>query len=250
MNRNLGWALASIISIGSFGNAMAADMAVKAPPPPLVEPGFNWTGFYVGLNVGGDWGRSRTNSPIANTPGCAPCYIPSVIADINAQQFQTINGSGFTGGAQAGYNYQVNRLVLGVEADINAFSGTTTTSAFFTGFPGGAGSIPPTYTNSVSTNWLFTGRGRVGFTANNWLFYGTGGVAVTDLSYKHTFVSARCFSTGYRQRQCVHTLGGFDCQHRSGRRQLSLWRSGRRQVLISSEVSKTQSPGQFSGLFW
>jgi outer membrane immunogenic protein len=99
MNRNLGWALASIISIGSFGNAIAADMAVKAPPPPLVEPGFNWTGFYVGLNVGGDWGRSRTDSPIANTPGCAPCYIPSVIADINAQQFQTINGSGFTGGA-------------------------------------------------------------------------------------------------------------------------------------------------------
>jgi outer membrane immunogenic protein len=169
-------------------SAFAADMAVKAPPPPLVEPGFNWTGFYIGVNAGGDWGRSNTDSPIANGI-CPTCYIPSVIADINAQRFQTINGSGFTGGAQAGYNYQVNRFVLGVEADINAFrvAGATTTSAFFTAFPGGAGSIPPTYTNSVSTNWLFTGRGRVGFAANNWLFYGTGGVAVTDLSYRHTY---------------------------------------------------------------
>jgi outer membrane immunogenic protein len=189
MSRKFGWALASVVtlSIGAVGTALAADLPVKAPP--VVAPVWNWTGFYVGGNVGGDWGRSNTNSPIANSGVCPACYIPSVITDINAQQAQTVNGSGFTGGAQAGYNYQVNRLVLGVEADINAFrvQGSTTTSAFFTGFPGTTGPAP-TYTNSVSTNWLFTGRGRLGFAANNWLFYGTGGVAVTDLSYRHTFV--------------------------------------------------------------
>jgi outer membrane immunogenic protein len=186
MKTGFGWALASAMLLGGIGSAYAADMAVKAPP--IAAPVFSWTGFYVGLNAGGDWGSSRTDSPITNTI-CPVCYVPSVIADINAQRFRTIDGSGFTGGAQAGYNYQVNRFVFGVEADIDAFrvAGSSTSSAFFTGFPGVAGSIPPTYTNSVSTNWLFTGRGRLGFAANNWLFYGTGGVAVTDLSYRHTF---------------------------------------------------------------
>jgi outer membrane immunogenic protein len=47
-------------------SAMAADLApapnmprpyVKAPP--MVDPGYNWTGFYAGLNGGYSWGRSN-----------------------------------------------------------------------------------------------------------------------------------------------------------------------------------------------
>ena len=33
--------------------ALAADMAVKAPPPPPLPVIFNWTGFYIGANGGG-----------------------------------------------------------------------------------------------------------------------------------------------------------------------------------------------------
>lgn len=40
-------------------SAMAADLAprpyVKAPPS--VDPSYNWTGFYAGLNGGYSWGR-------------------------------------------------------------------------------------------------------------------------------------------------------------------------------------------------
>ena len=32
--------------------AMAADMAVKARPI-AVDPSYNWTGFYIGVNAGG-----------------------------------------------------------------------------------------------------------------------------------------------------------------------------------------------------
>ena len=40
--------------------AAAADLSVaplyKAPPP--ASPVYNWTGFYLGANGGGGWGRS------------------------------------------------------------------------------------------------------------------------------------------------------------------------------------------------
>src|SRR5437868_4728581 len=43
------------------GSANAADLpprlAYKAPPPPIVAPVYNWTGFYVGGHFGGGWAR-------------------------------------------------------------------------------------------------------------------------------------------------------------------------------------------------
>src|SRR5215475_8833169 len=46
-----GWLLAVF---GCCGVASAADIPVKAPPPPVY---YNWTGFYLGVNIGGSWGR-------------------------------------------------------------------------------------------------------------------------------------------------------------------------------------------------
>ena len=52
---------AAIIALGS-ASASAADiqrrqMPAKAPAY-LPPPPYNWTGFYVGINGGGGWGRS------------------------------------------------------------------------------------------------------------------------------------------------------------------------------------------------
>ena len=50
--------LLSAIALAALtGSAMAADMAVKAAPPPMVVPVYNWTGFYIGAN--GGWGQSH-----------------------------------------------------------------------------------------------------------------------------------------------------------------------------------------------
>src|SRR5215469_11875750 len=60
----------------------------RGPPPPL--PFYIWTGVYVGAHAGGGW------------------------ADLGVGD----TGTGFIGGGQIGYNYQINQWVLGVEADI------------------------------------------------------------------------------------------------------------------------------------
>lgn len=175
---------------GSAITASAADIPARpvykaAPPPAAVV--FDWTGFYVGVNAGGAWGRSNTASPLANS-GCGQCYIPSVVTDINAQSLRTLNATAFTGGVQAGYNVQVGNWVLGVEADVNSFRLTASSivTAAFTFFPG-PGALP-TYTDTIATNWLVTARGRTGFAFGNTFVYATGGVAFTDLKYTHTFV--------------------------------------------------------------
>jgi hypothetical protein len=54
MRKNVGWALASVVSLGfaGLGSASAADMAVKAArpmPAPIVV--YNWTGCYIGGNA-------------------------------------------------------------------------------------------------------------------------------------------------------------------------------------------------------
>jgi len=48
-------------SAGALSGAMAADMAVKARPPAPIVSVWNWTGFYIGLNAGGGFGRTNAS---------------------------------------------------------------------------------------------------------------------------------------------------------------------------------------------
>ena len=50
--------LASAAMLLSPLAAHAADLAIKAAPPPPV-PVFSWTGFYIGGNIGGAWANNR-----------------------------------------------------------------------------------------------------------------------------------------------------------------------------------------------
>lgn len=169
--------------------AGATVLVLISAPATIAQAQVNWSGFYVGVNAGHAWGKSDTDSPLGNS-GCGQCFIPSVVIDINAQRYQTVNTTSFIGGVQAGFNIHSppNPFVLGGEIDFNwmHLSGSSVVSAFFTGFPGPG--TPPTYTNSVTADGLFTARGRFGFATGNWLIYATGGVAVTNFSYTHRFV--------------------------------------------------------------
>src|SRR5947209_4434645 len=79
-------------------SAMAADLAVRAPARYVAPVSvYNWTGFYVGIEGGGGWGVARQTDPLGFNTG--------------------YNVSGGLVGGTLGYNWQINRLVLGLEAD-------------------------------------------------------------------------------------------------------------------------------------
>src|SRR5215471_1213724 len=59
----------ALIAIGVSIPAFAADMPVKAPPPPAPTAPYNWSGLYVDANFGGAWTSGNLNIPGINFYG-------------------------------------------------------------------------------------------------------------------------------------------------------------------------------------
>jgi outer membrane immunogenic protein len=196
------FAVSAVALALSAGSAMAADLPsrkeapVYVPPPP---PPPMWTGFYVGLNIGGGWDANGGQS------GVSGYYDPRYAVGVATPNFPTTsnlfflpNGNtlgsqgGVVGGAQAGYNFQFNQFLIGAETD---FQGTS--------LSGGGGNAPLTlfpafYNNplnnqflapigaitaaNISLPWFGTVRGRVGYLFTpTFLVYGTAGFAYGDV---------------------------------------------------------------------
>jgi outer membrane immunogenic protein len=199
--------LSSVILLALFAaiGPAAAQSAVKPTRSAnsafnaLVPPVFTWTGFYVGGNLGGSFGRATTDFSIAGLPF--------------ANTSQRMDG--VVGGLQGGYNWQSGRGVFGWEADIQGTSqrGRSILGEFIPGTPGTPGipcifedgpntpclpgtGIPGTpgipavnaviaYHNALP--WFGTFRGRLGFTpAERWLVYATAGLAYGDVTTNET----------------------------------------------------------------
>src|SRR5205085_6961993 len=92
-------AAASLVALAAPAIAADMRMPVKAPPP-VVAPVTMWSGFYIGLNGGYSWGRSRTDAVFA--VGGVPIVPPagSVLSG-------TFNLNGGLFGGQIGYNWQM-----------------------------------------------------------------------------------------------------------------------------------------------
>jgi outer membrane immunogenic protein len=96
------------------------------------------------------------------------------------------------GGLEAGYNWQFGHFVLGIETDFSGWdmssnSGQTaqgTPPPVFGLAPGAL--IPYTSSGTVTSNWLYTLRPRIGFANGNMLTYVTAGLAVTNLRFSES----------------------------------------------------------------
>jgi outer membrane immunogenic protein len=173
-------ALAFVAATAFAGQALAADVAVKARPPVAMVP--SWTGFYVGINGGGAWsdGPSMTYVDLANIGNTTNAYAPS-----------TINPSSSTSGIagfHAGYNWQLAPTwVLGIEGDwdwTNISAGGTNRLNGATNLAGGTfGLLTDNVSMQTKVNWLASVRGRLGYASPTWMLYGTGGVAFADMDF-------------------------------------------------------------------
>jgi outer membrane immunogenic protein len=125
--------------------ASAADMQARPykapPPPPMVSPAYNWSGFYIGAMGGYGWGSGDSD------------------------------GSGGFGGGTVGYNWQFpgSQFVFGIEVDA---AGASITDSFTEDFGGG---VLLTQDNKI--NALGSVTGRAGFAMDALLLYAKGGFA-------------------------------------------------------------------------
>jgi outer membrane immunogenic protein len=150
----VGASAAALVALaGTLSAAAAAELARRPLPPPPVYapvPYYSWTGFYIGLNGGGAWGRSRFAFP-----GSPPA---------------SFDGSGWLAGATLGVNHQLDRWVLGLEGDLDASDIR------------GSGACPGGGVCQIRNDRLATVRGRIGYAFDRFLPYVTGGLAVGHLT--------------------------------------------------------------------
>lgn len=179
--------IAAAISIAGTGLAFAADMPLKAPPPP-VAPVMTWTGFYVGLNAGGTWDNNHSvdtlGLPVGPVGGTGPGSFAANSAAAATGSISFGNNGRFIGGGQIGYNWQFGgRGVAGFEADIDGLAHQNRANILnnIVGpfpFAGAAEVINSQIISTRTLDYLGTVRGRLGVLASPaFLLYATGGAA-------------------------------------------------------------------------
>lgn len=186
---------AAVVVIGFASMASAADMPVKAPP--MAPAVFDWTGWYVGGNVGYGWGGSTDNDFALTDPvGHYTTY-----AALGGLQYPSVSPNGAVGGGQIGYNLQTGNWVWGAVADFQ-FSGMTASNTAAVpriSFPFGLGTeifFPQNQSDSAKIEWFGTVRGRIGYAFNNFLPYISGGLAYGRTSSTlNLFIPASGFVT-------------------------------------------------------
>lgn len=155
--------LAAIILVGAAGGAWAAD--VSAPRPAVkaavVAPAkYDWTGLYIGGNVGYGWARE-----------------------------DGLDLSGVIGGGLVGFNWQSGMFVGGIEADYQWSDQKESQTGLVFG-------IPVTVTARISS--FATVRGRAGVAVDNVYIYGTGGYAYFEAKVEASALGVTVSETATR----------------------------------------------------
>jgi outer membrane immunogenic protein len=197
-----GLALASLTG----GVSYAADMPVKARPLPVAI--YNWSGFYIGGNVGWSWGRANTDQRDTSTSiSTTECFrdatspltftgalSTTVCTPNTTTTFPFVTGptattagtsghadvDGFIGGGQIGYNWQQGTWLYGLETDLQYSDqrGDSTICSTVT-----CGTLAAFGSASHRIRWFGTFRGRLGYLpAERVLLYVTGGAAYAGIN--------------------------------------------------------------------
>jgi outer membrane immunogenic protein len=190
-------AFAALGASSVFAADMRAKLPVKAPiKAPVV---YDWTGFYIGANVGWSFGNQSTDWTIPSFP----------VVSASHQM------DGILGGIQDGYNWQSGNWVVGFEADIQATGQKGTASLTASADPCAPATSCPTTavaSSDVRLQWFGTIRGRLGVTpSSGWLIYATGGAAYGEVQANESVVTVTGGPTFTASTNTIHsgwTVGG------------------------------------------
>jgi outer membrane immunogenic protein len=145
--------LLATLSVAALGFASQTVLAADVETAPAA---YDWSGPYLGATAGYGWGDTTHFNGPADTGN--------------------LSIEGFVGGVEAGFNYQMDSMVLGLEADIS-FSDIDGSHgpALFDTFNCGTSSC------DTDVNWLSTVRARLGYSFDNFLPFIAGGLAIGGL---------------------------------------------------------------------
>ncbi|MFT4078140.1 outer membrane protein [Rhodomicrobium sp.] len=160
---------ASTLAILMSTAAQSADLSYKDEIRPAQEAPLGWTGLYVGVHGGYAAGRNEWRD------FSDPLYPWYVVPGIDTKY--DIDGA--LAGGQIGYNWQINRTVIGVEADAAwaDIDGQGKGGAF------GGSCLQSSDPCTTKIDALGTIAGRVGVTFDHALLYAKGGVAWAHAKY-------------------------------------------------------------------
>lgn len=176
-----------VIACAFLLSSSAAAHADMFEPPVIDQASkFTWSGAYVGAIGGYTWGKDATNETFGTLKFKYPYDL-----------------RGFTYGAKAGYNFDFNSIVVGVEGD---FEGSSVTGGFYDPpvlpNPGGRG--------TDTTSWQGSLRGRLGLTADRYMVYGTGGYAFAQMTNSYNNPTSGITESFDRFRSGFTVGGGVD----------------------------------------
>jgi outer membrane immunogenic protein len=164
--------------------ALAADMAPRYSKAPMAPPVmvYNWTGCYVGGNVGGKWTNASNDVFIPAT-----VITPAVTGSFG----RDVSDGSFIGGGQVGCNWQApgSNWVFGLEGDAD-WQRLRQTRVL------GAGVTPPLVpgdTFDIRSDWQASARGRIGYAWDRFMLYATGGAAFTEVKAGSNFIPVGIF---------------------------------------------------------
>jgi outer membrane immunogenic protein len=177
------------MALGVLAIILASRAYADGLPAPYREPPvgccFTWSGFYYGVNAGAAFNDSRDIHFSGTDTGTGG--FGSEIADGTTPSRAKLDwGTSFSGGAQAGYNWQMHNFVMGLETDLQWLNGYANFSAVSTN------PLRPTITTTANRemNMLATIRARLGVTLwERSVLYVTGGLGIGDTTVR---ISSSC----------------------------------------------------------
>jgi outer membrane immunogenic protein len=175
--------------LAGIGSTVAQAADLGAPNAPAVAEVYNWTGFYIGGDVGmaGVKHNFTSNFFETNEPDFA-----------NNPQANALSPTPFVGGGHAGFNWQfAPNLVAGVEGDWQSVrlrsSICRQTDSGSIPCLDGNGNFDGFASASGSLDWVATARGRLGWATGPLMIYGTGGAAFGKLD---SSIGLSCLTEG------------------------------------------------------